>query len=63
MAIPSDGSYGIGEGVVYSYPVTCRDGQYEIVHGLDVDEFSRGRMDATESELREERSAVEDLLG
>jgi malate dehydrogenase len=63
MAIPSDGSYGIAEGVVYSYPVTCRNGRYDIVQGLDIDEFSRGRMAATESALREERDAIADLLG
>jgi len=62
MAIPSDGSYGIAEGIIYSYPVTCQDGQYEIVQGLDIDEFSRERMTATETELREERAAVEELL-
>lgn len=63
MAIPSDGSYGIAEGVVYSYPVTCKDGAYEIVQGLDIDDFSRRRMDASEAELREERDAIADLLG
>jgi malate dehydrogenase len=63
MAIPSDGSYGIDEGVVYSYPVTCKGGQYEIVQGLDIDAFSRERLDATDAELREERAGVEDLLG
>ncbi len=63
MAIPADGSYGIEPGVVYSYPVTCREGGYEIVEGLEIDDFSRERMDATDQELREERSAVEDLLG
>jgi malate dehydrogenase len=62
MGIPADGSYGIAEGVVYSYPVRCRDGQYEIVQGLDVNEFSRSRMEATEAELREERAAIESLL-
>jgi malate dehydrogenase len=62
MAVPSDGSYGIAEGIIYSYPVTCRDGDYEIVQGLDIDEFSRERMTATETELREERAAVEGLL-
>ena len=62
MAVPSDGSYGIAEGIIYSYPVTCRDGGYEIVQGLDIDEFSRERMKATETELREERAAVEELL-
>ncbi len=63
MGIPSDGSYGIEPGVIYGYPVTCKDGKYEIVQGLDVNEFSRARMDATEKELREEREAVADLLG
>jgi malate dehydrogenase len=62
MAIPADGSYGIGEGIIYSYPVTCRDGRYEIVPGLSIDEFSRGKMNATETELREERAGVEELL-
>ncbi|NKF21256.1 malate dehydrogenase [Solimonas marina] len=62
MGIPSDGSYGIKPGVVYGYPVICANGQYEIVQGLPVNEFSRGRMDATEKELREERAAIEELL-
>jgi malate dehydrogenase len=62
MAVPSDGSYGIAPGIIYSYPCVCRNGDYEIVQGLDVDEFSRQRMDATDAELREERAAVEDLL-
>jgi len=62
MAVPSDGSYGIGEGVIYSYPVSCRNGQYEIVRDLPVDDFSRERMDATAAELREEREAVAELL-
>jgi malate dehydrogenase len=63
MAIPSDGSYGIPEGVIYSYPVLCRGGRYEIVQGLSIDEFSRTRMDATHRELLEERDGVKDLLG
>jgi malate dehydrogenase len=63
MGVPSDGSYGIKEGVIYSYPVTIKDGEYQIVQGLSVDEFSRKRMDATEKELREERDGVKDLLG
>jgi len=63
MAVPSDGSYGIKEGVIYSYPVTIKDGAYEIVQGLSVDEFSRKRMDATDKELREEREGVATLLG
>jgi len=62
MAIPADGSYGIDAGVVYSYPVRCSGGEYEIVQGLDVNAFSRERMEATEAELREERAAIESLL-
>ena len=62
MAVPSDGSYGVREGVFYSYPVTCRDGAYEIVQGLPVDDFSHQRMKATEEELFEERGGVADLL-
>ena len=62
MAVPSDGSYGIPEGVVYSYPVTCSNGRYSIVQGLPIDEFSRGKMDATHKELLEERDGVKDLL-
>jgi len=62
MAVPSDGSYGIEPGVIYSYPVTCKNGKYEIVQGLSISDFSRGLMDATEKELREERAAVEELL-
>ncbi len=62
MAVASDGSYGIAEGVVYSYPVRCPGGgQYEIVQGLDIDEFSRNRLDTTDAELREERGNVADL--
>jgi malate dehydrogenase len=62
MGIPADGSYGIAEGIVYSYPVRCVGGEYEIVQGLDISDFSRERMQATESELREERAAIESLL-
>ncbi|MFZ9993312.1 MAG: malate dehydrogenase [Steroidobacteraceae bacterium] len=62
MGIPSDGSYGIPEGVIYSYPVVCRNGAYEIVQGLSIDDFSRSRMDATHRELLEERDGVKDLL-
>ncbi len=62
MAVPSDGSYGIPEGVIYSYPCVCKNGDYEIVQGLDIDDFSRARMDASYQELCEERVAVEDLL-
>jgi malate dehydrogenase len=63
MGIPSDGSYGIKPGVIYGYPVTCKNGKYEIVQGLDISSFSRARMDATDKELREERASVEQLLG
>ena len=62
MAIPADGSYGIAPGVIYSYPVTCKDGKYQIVQGLEISAFSRGLMDATDKELREERAAVAELL-
>lgn len=62
MGIPADGSYGIKEGVIYSYPVRCSNGSYEIVQGLGIGDFSRERMDATEAELREERAAIENLL-
>jgi malate dehydrogenase len=62
MGIPADGSYGIEEGVIYSYPVRCAGGKYEIVQGLDINEFSLARLQATEAELREERAAIESLL-
>ncbi len=62
MSVPSDGSYGIAPGIIYSFPCTCADGRYSIVQGLEIDEFSRARMDASEQELREERKAVEHLL-
>jgi malate dehydrogenase len=62
MAIPADGSYGIEPGIIYSYPVRCSGGAYEIVPDLPIDDFSRSRMDATEAELREERAAIEQLL-
>ena len=62
MGIPSDGSYGIEEGIIYSHPCRCSNGSYEIVQGLEIDDFSRERMTATENELREERTAVEELL-
>jgi malate dehydrogenase len=61
MAIPSNDSYGIGEGVFAGYPCTCSGGQYTIVEGLSVGEFSRGRIDATVGELREEAEAVKGL--
>ena len=62
MAVPSDGSYGIEPGVIYSYPCTCKDGDYSIVQGLEIDAFSREKMDATYAELKAEREDVADLL-
>ena len=62
MGVPSDGSYGIKEGIIYSYPVRCAKGRYEIVDGLAISDFSRGRMTATEVELRQEREAIAALL-
>ncbi|MCG8429151.1 MAG: malate dehydrogenase [Chromatiales bacterium] len=62
MSVASDGSYGIPEGVVFSYPVICKDGSYEIVQGLDLDEFSQSRLKASEKELLEERAIIADLL-
>jgi malate dehydrogenase len=62
MGIHSDGSYGIDEGLIYSFPVTCANGEYKIVQGLEPNEFSQNLMNATETELREERDAVADLL-
>ena len=62
MAIPADGSYGIEPGVIYSYPVRCKGGKYEIVQDLAINDFSRNRMQATEAELREERATIESLL-
>ena len=63
MGVPSDGSYGIAEGVIYGYPCVCRNGKYEIVKGLEVSDFSRTRMMATLKELQEERDAIKHLLG
>ena len=62
MVVPSDGSYDIPEGLMYSFPVSISGGQYEIVQGLAIDEFSRGKMDTTKAELEGERDAVEDLI-
>ncbi|MFF5281701.1 malate dehydrogenase [Streptomyces sp. NPDC013171] len=61
MGVPSDGSYGVPEGLISSFPVTCKDGKYEIVQGLDINEFSRTRIDASVQELVEERDAVREL--
>jgi malate dehydrogenase len=63
MGIPSDGQYGIPEGLIYGYPVTCRGGRYEIVQGLEVSDFSKQRMQASLKELQEERDAIKQLLG
>ena len=63
MAIPSDGSYGVEEGVIFGYPVKCSNGSYEIVQGLEINAFSQQRIDETDKELREEREAVEGLFG
>ena len=63
MAVPADGSYGIPAGVIYSYPVTLKNGDYQIVSGLAIDDFSRKRMDASHAELLEERDGVKTLLG
>jgi malate dehydrogenase len=63
MGIPADGSYGIAEGVLYGYPCTCKNGNYQIVKGLDVSDFSRARMQATLKELHEERDGIKHLLG
>lgn len=62
MGVYSDGSYGIAEGLIYSFPCVCKDGDWEIVQGLEINEFSRGKMEATENELAEERDAVQHLL-
>ncbi|MCK6374981.1 MAG: malate dehydrogenase [Zoogloea sp.] len=62
MGIPSDGSYGIPEGIIYGFPVTTENGEYKIVQGLEIDEFSRERMTHTLNELLEERDGVKDLL-
>jgi malate dehydrogenase len=61
MAVPSDGSYGVPEGLISGFPVTCAGGRYEIVQGLEIDEFSRGRIDASVAELEGERDAVAGL--
>jgi len=62
MGVYSDGSYGIAEGLIYSFPCVCKDGDWEIVQGLEINDFSRGKMQATETELTEERDAVQHLL-
>jgi malate dehydrogenase len=61
MAVPSDGSYGVPEGLISSFPCTCSGGEYSIVQGLDIDDYSRGKIDASTAELADERQAVSDL--
>ena len=61
MSVPSDGSYGVPEGIISSFPCVCKDGDYEIVQGLDIGEFSRGKIDASAGELVEERDAVKEM--
>jgi malate dehydrogenase len=62
MSVSTDGSYGIEPGIVFSFPVTCKDGNYEIVQGLELDDLARGRLLESEKELREERAIIEDLI-
>ncbi len=62
MAVPSDGSYGINEGIIYSFPVTCHNGSYSIVQNLEIDEFSKNSMEITKRELLDEMTAIEHLL-
>jgi malate dehydrogenase len=62
MGVYSDGSYGIAKGLIYSFPCVCKDGDWEIVQGLQINDFSRAKMQATETELTEERDAVQHLL-
>jgi malate dehydrogenase len=62
MGVYSDGSYGVAEGLIYSFPVRCKGGDWEIVQGIEISAFSQGKMDATEQELTEERDAVAHLL-
>jgi len=61
MGVPSDGSYGVPEGIISSFPCVCRDGDYAIVQGLDIDDYSRSKIDASADELVSERDAVEEL--
>ncbi len=61
MSVPSDGSYGVPEGIISSFPCTCENGEYSIVQGLEIDDYSRGKIDASTGELAEERDAVREL--
>jgi malate dehydrogenase len=63
MGVPSDGSYGIPKGLVFSFPVTCKNGNYQIVQGLEIDAFGQSKMDATQAELEEEKAALSNILG
>jgi malate dehydrogenase len=63
MGVPSDGSYGVPGEIIYGFPVTCTAGKYELVKGLEIDAFSRGKMDATLKELQEEQDGVKAMLG
>ena len=63
MGVASDGGYGIAEGVIYGQPVTCKNGEFQVVKGIDISDFARARMDATLKELHEERDGVKHLLG
>ena len=62
MGVPSDGSYGIPKGLIFSFPVTCKGGDYQIVQGLEFDEFGQSKMDVTQKELEEERAALSNIL-
>ena len=62
MGVPSDGSYGIPERLIFSFPVTCKDGDYQIVQGLEFDEFGQSKIDATQKELEEEKTALSSIL-
>ena len=61
MAVASNGEYGVPEGLISSFPVTTKDGDWKIVEGLEIDDFSRGKIDASTAELAEERDAVTEL--
>ena len=63
MGVPADGSYGVPEGTMFGYPCTCKDGKYTVVQGIELSEFSKGRIQATLKELQEERDSIKHLLG
>ena len=62
MGVPSDGSYGIPEGIVFGVPCECKDGQFKVIKGLEIDEYSQGKINITLKELEDERAAVADML-